>query len=1056
MDNAASPSLETIQRRWPPQPRSFAAIRIYDAAQGISIEAAGDGRISDNRIRTATIGINSLANFVGLITSNEVAGAATGVYYGVPTLLDNNRIHDGGVGITTIVNSTSGGLGYFGSTVPNQVDRNGTGIELRNAVVQNQRILANGTGIYGTGSASPVDFDRSNVVALNTVGIDIAGPIMFNRLSRNAVGAKPRSGQLVAHNVFDDNLVGTSIANLSDVRVINNTFVTSNGDNVRITNSSREIELRNNILSTESGYDIYVDNSSTKGFSSDYNTLNSSGNGKLVFWTRDFTDILDWQEDVHAFDLNSIGTTVVNPLAARPSFVSTALGDFRDFDQAARQRSTSPTIDAGDFRADQARPAGTVNLLANPSFETGLTGWTASPSGTTKSTSPLPFDGASYFAADSNPTTTLTQTVDLVAAGYLPATIDSLAYRATFGVRSRSAAETPVDRGTLTVTILTDTNTVIGSPIVIQSSNMSERWELIGDSVALPAGARRVVFRYDAIRQSSSTNDVYLDNAFLELAPLASGVDMGARGNTTTESPMAAHLQLISPDLYQDWERNKSVDIRWESFGNTAGSLVAIDLMQDTSAGPVLVTSITTGTPDTGAYTWIAGNSGVNFGTKGLRIQISLAANRTVFDRSSETFTVPENTDTFFVNDKSTTGDQYTSAIGSNRNTGKLASAPKPYPNNVLRIYSLGANQTLSIDTGDYSLLNPLLVSNILGTGDDEGFIMRGSSTGNTTFRHANPFTIAPVVELNNADFVTLRNMTFTGGTLGLLVRNQSTNLAASFISAIANSTGGIRIDTGSTALGLNNLRADQNGGVGIYINGLLASLTDSVASNNLSYGLQLLDAGAAAIEGNTVFNNTGNGIFGIYASNTLGGSPLVVGNPNISLGRGNVIRDNSPNGVYASGNVSVAGNTVFDHGTGIQLINGATATRNVVFDNSIGIYSNGGAITENRSYHNTDAGIVADANTSITNNVIYSNVTGVRGNFAFNGTLTGNIIYANSQFGFYVSTASYYGGAVTLVNNTFVQPTGDAIRALSTSKKPAFAKQHCMGLVRFWTVRCT
>ena len=39
---------------------------------------------------------------------------------------------------------------------------------------------------------------------------------------------------------------------------------------------------------------------------------------------------------------------------------------------------------------------------------------------------------------------------------------------------------------------------------------------------------------------------------------------------------------------------------------------------------------------------WIAGNSGVNFGTKGLRIQISLANNLTVLDRSTETFAVPQ------------------------------------------------------------------------------------------------------------------------------------------------------------------------------------------------------------------------------------------------------------------------------------------------------------------------------------------------------------------------------------------------------------------------------
>ncbi len=90
------------------------------------------------------------------------------------------------------------------------------------------------------------------------------------------------------------------------------------------------------------------------------------------------------------------------------------------------------------------------------------------------------------------------------------------------------------------------------------------------------------------------------------------------------------------------------------------------------------MTTISTGAPDNGVFTWIAGNSGVNFNTKGLRIQLSLAANQSVLDRSTETFTVPENTNTFFVNDSSTVGDEYSSAVGNNRSTGKVASAPSP------------------------------------------------------------------------------------------------------------------------------------------------------------------------------------------------------------------------------------------------------------------------------------------------------------------------------------------------------------------------------------------
>ena len=46
--------------------------------------------------------------------------------------------------------------------------------------------------------------------------------------------------------------------------------------------------------------------------------------------------------------------------------------------------------------------------------------------------------------------------------------------------------------------------------------------------------------------------------------------------------------------------------------------------MQDTSDGPRLVTTITPGTADNGHFDWIPSSSNIDFGTAGLRIQISL------------------------------------------------------------------------------------------------------------------------------------------------------------------------------------------------------------------------------------------------------------------------------------------------------------------------------------------------------------------------------------------------------------------------------------------------
>ena len=283
---------------------------------------------------------------------------------------------------------------------------------------------------------------------------------------------------------------------------------------------------------------------------------------------------------------------------------------------------------------------------------------------------------------------------------------------------------------------------------------------------------------------------------------------------------------------------------------------------------------------------------------------------------------------------------------------------------------------------------------------------------------------------------MTLNDLTLTGGTIGLYSHNASTNLAASHVSAVANSQDGIRLDTGSSALGLDHLRADQNSGSGIWIDGLLGSLSDSVISNNLSTGVRLNNTGAVRVEANEVFNNAGSG--GIQATNTLTGSPLVIGNADLLIGRGNRIHNNSNAGVAATGNVDVVGNTIYGHagstGKGISLITNATATHNVAFSNGVGIYSNSGQITENRIYHNTSSGILLDGSPVVSGNIVYSNPYGIQGQFASVGTLIGNILYANSIAGVTVVTAGYYGGTTTLANNTIYQPIGDGVQVTAGS----------------------
>ena len=171
---------------------------------------------------------------------------------------------------------------------------------------------------------------------------------------------------------------------------------------------------------------------------------------------------------------------------------------------------------------------------------------------------------------------------------------------------------------------LSETGAVLGE-VDCPAKNLSDRWELVGDRAIIPVGTRKVTFEFDTVKKSGNTNDAYLDHAFLYLLTDAQGPDQGAYGNIAKTPDMTTPgLALRFPDLYTDWDMNVPHTIHWDSYNNSGDSPVRIDLYQDGPSGPTLVTTIAASTADTGTYVWIPANSGIQTGTIGLHIEISL------------------------------------------------------------------------------------------------------------------------------------------------------------------------------------------------------------------------------------------------------------------------------------------------------------------------------------------------------------------------------------------------------------------------------------------------
>jgi parallel beta-helix repeat protein len=998
----------------------------------ITLGALAQGSISNNNIVGG--GLSILQAFTGPIQNNLIHGAIVGVTYAAPALLSNNRIYGNNIGVVDTVNSPTAGLGFVAGSLPNQIFSNGVGVNLTGSM-QDQHIAFNTIGVTGSGTLGGSSLDTSNLVEANNVGSQFNGTVQYTRFDRNLQSIAVESGQLIDHDVFYNN-TGINLETLgaSDVRIINDTFYSSTGTNVQVDSSSSNVQVLNSILWTAGGYDLYLDSSSLTGFFSDYNDLYSTGTGKLVHYQLDFTDILDWQDDVNLYDLHSIGTEAVNPTGAQPKFVDLSLGDFRVLTAAAGVRSSSPTIGTGDPAIDLGVPAGDSNLLTDPSFESGLTGWTASAGAGTLSSSPSAFDGSSYFYAGAVGSGFVQQTVTL------PVGTNQVV---DFGGRIRSASESVADQGKLTLTFLDTNHNPIGTADVLSASNVSNRWELVGDRVEVPAGAIYAVYRFDALRETGSTDDSYLDGAFLYVMPNTVDVSMGGYGGTSTEAsaPAAEHIQLRSPDLYVNWELNTAHQIVWSTFGNTGNLPVEIDLYHDVSGVSTFFKQIVASTADTGSYTWIpSSTSGLTYGMYGLRIQVSIAGNTAIHDRSSETFTIPENGTTFYVNDRSTTGDEYSTAAGNNRATGKLPGAPLPLLTTLLREYSLNATSTVYVDSGTYNDFAPIELSGNPAIGSGQGVTIIGAVNHATTI-NALGFTSPAVFDMNAASFVTISHIAVTGGDYGFWVRNGSTNFSGSYLTANGNRYGGLRLELDAANSSLDHIIADNNGasagqyGDGIYVGGPIIKVTNSTASNNAADGFDLLNAGNAVLTGDVGNNNLR---YGLEIRENTSGDTATVGSTNLSAGLGNQFAGNALYGIVASGNgvsgVLVAGNTVSGQtatgDAGITGASGTVVTENVVFNNYDGIRNSQGTTTSNLVYGNSDIGIDDNNSGTVSGNVVYNNGIGIRGLYLLNGgTIANNLLYGNTQQGILLSG----GNGVQVNNNTVYQAAGDALQINST-----------------------
>src|SRR5258708_17145354 len=113
--------------------------------------------------------------------------------------------------------------------------------------------------------------------------------------------------------------------------------------------------------------------------------------------------------------------------------------------------------------------------------------------------------------------------------------------------------------------------------------------------------------------------------------------------------------------------------------------------------------------PTEGTLSWAIPTKGLspktNYQMRATKVSPSLT------DTSNATFTITAPVHNYYVNDNSTAGDQYTTAVGDDANSGLDAAHPKASIRSLLLAYSLGAGGTIYADTGVYTLSSNTVIS---------------------------------------------------------------------------------------------------------------------------------------------------------------------------------------------------------------------------------------------------------------------------------------------------------------------------------------------------------
>ena len=222
---------------------------------------------------------------------------------------------------------------------------------------------------------------------------------------------------------------------------------------------------------------------------------------------------------------------------------------------------------------------------------------------------------------------------------------------------------------------------------------------------------------------------------------------------------------------------------------------------------------------------------------------------------------------TYFVNDDSTVGDIYTTAVGRPDNLGYRADRPLDSIQAVLDKFELLPGDTVLVDTGGYELGESIYLSVLQRglTGQPVSFVGSTNTVHGGTWLYPTENMHSPAFELYNTRWIRLAHFRMSGFTNGVSLAEQSSDSHLEDLDIVRSYGSGITLNQSKDTL-LERVLIREGGANALVVGSSSAELSGCVLWSNQASAISLGVGGSLRIA-NSVIEASGVGNFCYHSS---------------------------------------------------------------------------------------------------------------------------------------------------------------------------------------------